>query len=65
MKKVFLVVMEYEENTESLFTDVGIECTLDDQLFDLKERGHIKSYEHTEVCEVKEKQQAEITRLVE
>lgn len=65
MKKVFVVVMDYEENTESLFTEVGIGCTLDDDLYELKERGHIKSYEYTDAYEVKDEQQEEFISLLE
>lgn len=56
MKKVFIVTMEYEENTESLFTEVGIGCTLDDELYDLKASGFVKSYENTVVAEIPEEE---------
>jgi hypothetical protein len=56
METYFVLVLEYEENTESLFTDVGIGCTFDDRLFVLKEQKRIKTYKYTEVCEVVEEQ---------
>jgi hypothetical protein len=56
METYFVLVVEYVENTESLFTDVGIGCTLDDRLFVLKEQKRIKTYKYTEVCEVVEEQ---------
>lgn len=55
MKKMFLVVLDYEENTEGMFSDVGVEVTFDNQLFELKERGHIEKYEDAAAYEVNEK----------
>ena len=50
-------MMDYEENTESMFTEDGIECSLDNQLFDLKKNGHIKSSEDTIAYEVMDEDQ--------
>lgn len=52
MKKVFVVVMDYEENEESMFTDLGVEVTFDNQLFELAESGYVGSYENTVAYEL-------------
>lgn len=65
MKKVFVVVMNYEEDTEDLFTDMGIEASLDNQLWELREKGHISSYDYTNAYEIKEEQQGKFIFLAE
>lgn len=55
MRKAFLVVLDYEENEEAMFTDVGVEVTFDNQLYELKERGFVASYEDSVAYELDEK----------
>lgn len=52
MKKFFLVEMNYKEKTESLFTEMGVEVTFDNQLHELKQNGNISSYEDTKATEL-------------
>ena len=54
LKKVFLVVLDYEENEEDMLTEYVVEATFDNQLFDLKERGLIYKYDNVEVYDIDE-----------
>lgn len=65
MKKVFVVVMDFEENTDSMFTEAGIEASLENQLFDLQKNGDIESYKETVAYEVNEEQQELLISLAE
>lgn len=51
-KKAFLVVMEYDEVTEDMYSPVGIGCSLDNELYKLEEAGRISSSEVTHVDEL-------------
>lgn len=64
MQKVFVVVMNYEENKEDMFTDVGVEVAFDNQLFELKEAGFIGSYDDTEAYDVDKKDVDKILKIV-
>lgn len=65
MKKVFVVVMDYEEKSEGMFTETGIEVSLDNQLFFMRENGNIQSYKETEAYEVKESEQEAVIAMAE
>ena len=65
MKKMFLVVLDYEENSEGMFSDVGVEVTFDNQLFELKERGHIETYEDALAYEVSESDFDKVIQIVD
>ena len=52
MKKAFLVVIDYEEKTEYLFSSVGVECSFENELYELKEKGHVISYEDVVAVEL-------------
>lgn len=52
MKKVFVLILDYDENEEGMFTDVGVEATFENQLFDLKDAGLIERYEDVVAYEV-------------
>lgn len=52
MKKIFLVEMDFDENSVDMFTETGVEVSFDNQLYELKERGHVKRYSETVAYEL-------------
>jgi len=64
LKKVFLVVLDYEENEEDIFTEYVVEATFDNQLFDLKERGLIYKYDNVEVYDIDEGYLGNILKVI-
>lgn len=64
LKKVFLVVLDYEENEEDMFTEYVVEATFDNQLFDLKERELIYKYDNVEVYDIDEGYLCNILKVI-